>query len=195
MKGIDISPPSTCRQGRAKWTYLNANGRPVTNGRRIDARFITTCLTAQCFASRNLKDWATPDEVEAAITELRELWKRCGKEMMAAKAKAGGAWDQNWFDRTDAGNALCERIIVAQDARATINAIVKLLKLCRRVCAGSSKTRRRSSMPSWPSSWWLGNKAWRHSAGNSRSVLLMSPLGTKNSNGVGKSTPGAPART
>jgi hypothetical protein len=131
MKGIDVSPPSTCRQGRAKWTYLNANGRPVTNGRRIDARLITTCLTAQCFASRNLKDWATPDEVEAAITELRELWKRIGKEMMAAKAKAGGAWDRNWFDRTDVENALCAPIIVAQDARATINAIVKLLKEAR----------------------------------------------------------------
>jgi hypothetical protein len=45
-------------------------------------------------ASSRLEDYASPYEIEEAITELKTHWKVCGREMAAAKAAAGSLAQQ-----------------------------------------------------------------------------------------------------
>jgi hypothetical protein len=45
-------------------------------------------------ASSRLEDYASPYEIEEAITELKAHWQVCGREMAAAKAAAGSLAQQ-----------------------------------------------------------------------------------------------------
>jgi hypothetical protein len=78
--------------------------------------------------STRLSDYASADEVAAAIAALRKLWCAYGQRMKEAKRNAGDVIDRNYYDLNEEERKLIAPIHTCQDRRKTINQVIKFFR-------------------------------------------------------------------
>jgi hypothetical protein len=78
--------------------------------------------------STSLSNYASDDEVAAAITALRKIWCTYGHQMKEAKRNAETVVDRSYYELSEEERKLIDPIHTYQDRRREINDVIKSLR-------------------------------------------------------------------